>query len=450
MESGAFWHGVFFIYLAVAFTYLLGKRIFNPATGIMGALLLTLAESPFIHSINSASDPGSLAMLLGAVYLMLLFLDTQSPRDLFVSFFLLGLAFVFRWNYVFFAPLFLIYLIGDRRIWAFHLYPSFWILGFLGFLAGIIIQLYTNFIHFGNPLIIGYTQVDYSTTFVFDLLLYLQNTVRVMYRVLFTWSFYAPLLTILGVLAIFVLWKERRRDVLWLFLPWVVLGTLSVIYFGVKPRLLMPIMPPLFLLGGEGAVRAFNALRNSVYFKRYNSKITASVSILMATILFTPMFARTFLRAQGHFQDKVMMQQAFRWAGQQINEETSIITQPIYAAGHNPEWLRLVGAKAWASERYAEREILSLSFPETWNKKEQYWLVINRFWFEGGNLRFENTRAMSQRFDSLKTARHLELKAQFEGKPEPRILKKLNILSFYPVDFLEYRPSFEVWGPPEQ
>jgi len=27
------------------------------------------------------------------------------------------------------------------------------------------------------------------------------------------------------------------------------------------------------------------------------------------------------------------------------------------------------------------------------------------------------------------------------------LLKKLNILTYYPVDFLEYRPEFEVWGP---
>ncbi len=46
-ESAAFWHGVFFVFLAVAFTYLLGKRVFNPATGIIGATLLSLAESPF-------------------------------------------------------------------------------------------------------------------------------------------------------------------------------------------------------------------------------------------------------------------------------------------------------------------------------------------------------------------------------------------------------------------
>ena len=56
---------------------------------------------------------------------------------------------------------------------------------------------------------------------------------------------------------------------------------------------------------------------------------------------------------------------------------------------------------------------------------------------------------MFLRFDSLCTVRDLELKAEFEGEPEPILLKKLNMLSYYPVDFLEYRPSFEVWGPKE-
>jgi hypothetical protein len=449
MESGAFWHGVFFIYLAVAFTYLLGKRIFNPATGIIGALFLTLAESPFIHSINSASDPGSLAMLLGAVYLMLLFLDTQSPRDLFLSFFFLGLAFVFRWNYVFFAPLFLIYLTGDRRIWAFHLYPSFWILGFLGFLAGISIQLYTNATHFGTPFQIGYGQLDYSEQFVFDVLIYVKNIFRVAYRMLFTWDFFSPLLAMFGVMAIIELWKEKRRDVFWLFVPWIILGVLSVIYFGVKPRLLIPIMPPLFLIGAEGIVRVFYMLRKAEGLRNISPKVTVITSLLMLAILFSPMVVRTLLHAHGHFQDKVVMQQAFRWAGDQMDQpETSVITQPYYA-GQNADWLR-AGWDIWASKRYAGHRIRSLAYPETWRNDKNDWIVINRFWFEGGNLRFENTRKMSQRFDSLKTARHLQLKAQFEGKPEPRILKKLNILSFYPIDFLEYRPNFEVWGPPEQ
>ncbi len=448
VESAAFWHGVFFIYLAVAFTYLLGKRILNPATGIIAAIFLSLAESPFIHSINSASDPGSLAMLLGAIYLMLLFLDTQSPRDLFLSFFLLGLAFVFRWNYVFFLPLFVIYLVGDRRIWAFHLYPSFWILGFLGFFAGISIQLVTNFSHFGTPFQIGYGQLNYSEQFVFDFVVYLKNIIRIMYRMLFTWDFFSPLLAMFGVFAILGLWKEKRRDVLWLFMPWVVLGSLSVIYFGVKPRLLMPIMPPMFLIGAEGIVRAFDALRKSLDMHKVSPRVTVVVSVIMVFILFSPMFVRTLLHAHGHYQDKVVMQRAFRWAGRYMQTaDASIITQPYYA-GQNSDWLR-AGWDVWASKRYSGKRIKSLEFPETWRKIGDDWAVINRFWFEGSSVRFENSRQMSDRFDSLCTARKYELKLSFEGEPEPLFLKKLNMLTYYPVDFMEYQSIFEVWGPIE-
>ncbi len=446
-ESGAFWHGVFFIFMAVAFTYLLGKRIFNPATGLIAAILLSLAESPFIHSINSASDPGSLAMLLGATYLMLLFLDTQSPRDLFLSFFMLGLAFVFRWNYVFFLPLFLVYLVGDRRIWAFHLYPSFWLLGFFGFLVGISIQLITNYSHFGNPFQIGYGQLDYSEQFVFSVFVYLKNILRIAYRMLFTWDFFSPLLAMFGVLAIIGLWKERRRDVFWLLMPWVVLGSLSVVYFGVKPRLLMPIMPAMFLIGAEGIVRAFYALRNSLLSSGVSPRVTVVAFVLMGTILFSPMFVRTLLHAHGHFQDKVVMQQAFRWAGDHMaSPEDKIITQPYYA-GQNPDWLR-AGWDVWASKRYSGRKIKSLEFPETWSTGYD-WAVVNRFWFEGTSVRFENSREMAARFDSLCTSRNYELKMSFEAESEPLFLKKLNMLTYYPVDFLEYRPLFEVWGPVE-
>ena len=446
-ESGAFWHGMFFIFLAVAFTYLLGKRIFNPATGIIAAIFVSLAESPFINSINSASDPGSLAMLLGAIYLMLLFLDTQSPRDLFLSFFMLGLAFVFRWNYVFFLPLFIIYLVGDRRIWAFHLYPSFWLLGFFGFLAGISIQLVTNYSHFGNPFQIGYGQLDYSEQFIFNGFVYLKNMVRIMYRMLFTWDFFSPLLAMFGVLAIIGLWKEKRRDVLWLIVPWVILGSLSVVYFGVKPRLLMPIMPAMFLIGAEGIVRAFYSLRKSLLASGVSARISVIAFVLMGIILFSPMFVRTLLHSHGHFQDKVVMQQAFRWAGENMsNPEGRIITQPYYA-GQNPDWLR-AGWDVWASKRYSGRSIKSLEFPETWVSGKD-WAVVNRFWFEGSSVRFENSREMATRFDSLCIARNYEIKKTFEAESEPLLLKKLNMLTYYPVDFLEYRPLFEVWGPVE-
>lgn len=445
-ETAAFWHGVFFISLAVSFTYLLGKRIFNPATGFLAALFLSLAESPFIHSINSASDPGALAMLLGAVYLMLLFLDTQSPRDLFLSFFMFGIAFVFRWNFVFFLPLFIIYLVGDRRIWAFHLYPSFWILGFLGFLGGIAIQLAVNFKQFGNPLVIGYAQLDYSKQFVFDIVEYFKNIIRVIYRMLLTWDFFSPLLAMFGVIAIIGLWKEKRRDVFWLFVPWVVLGAMSVIYFGVKPRLLMPIMPPMFLIGAEGTVRAFYAIRKALNPQKVSPRATVVGFILMGVILFSPMFVRTLLHAHGHFQDKVVMQKAFRWAGENMQDkQANIITQTFYA-GQNPDWLR-AGWDVWASKRYSGRKIRSLKFQDTWKTENQNWMVVNHFWFGGGNLRVEKPNEMLLRFDSLKTARDMELKARFEGKPEPIILKKLNILTYYPIDFLQYQPVFEVWGP---
>jgi hypothetical protein len=445
-ESMAFWHGIFFIFIAVASTYLLGKRLFNPATGVIAAILLAFAESPFIHSVNSASDPGALAMLVTSIYFMHLFLDTQSPKDLFLSFFLLGIAFVFRWNYAFFLPLFIIYLVGDRRIWAFHLYPSFWLLGAFGFFMGIFPQLYINTIQFGNPFQIGYSQLDYSEQFVFNVGVYLKNIFRVVYRILFTWDFFSPLLAMFGVLASISLWKEKRRDIFWLFSTWIVLGTLSVVYFGVKPRLLIPIMPPLFLIGAEGLVRTFTALRTTIVFKDYPRTLIITGFVLMAIVLFSPMFVRTLLHAHGHYEDKVTMQTAFRWAGENnMNPKAKIITQPYYA-GQNADWLR-AGWDVWASKRYSGKKIRSLAFPDTWKKETDNWVVINRFWFEGSNLRVEKSKEIISRFDSLRTARDMEKKAEFHGRGEPVLLKKLNILSYYPVDFLEYKPVFEIWGP---
>jgi hypothetical protein len=229
----------------------------------------------------------------------------------------------------------------------------------------------------------------------------------------------------------------------------IVLGSLSVIYFGVKPRLLMPIMPPLFLLGGEGLVRAYTILRSVPGFQKLPVRASQIAFSLMALILFSPMFARTLLHAHGHFQDKVVMQQAFRWAGSHADKsQAKLITQPYYA-GQNADWLR-AGWDVWASRRYAGCKIRSLQFPETWKTEPRDWVVINTFWFEGGNLRFDNTRTLAARFDSLKTARQLELKKRFEGQPEPLLLKKLNMLTVYPVDFMEYRPEFEIWGPVEE
>ncbi len=141
----------------------------------------------------------------------------------------------------------------------------------------------------------------------------------------------------------------------------------------------------------------------------------------MGTILFSPMFVRTLLHAHGHFQDKVVMQQAFRWAGDHMaGPEDKIITQPYYA-GQNPDWLR-AGWDVWASKRYSGRKIKSLEFPETWSTGYD-WAVVNRFWFEGTSVRFENSREMAARFDSLCTSRNYELKMSFEAESEPLFLK---------------------------
>ncbi len=444
-QSAAFWHGFLTVFMAVAFIYLIGKWLFQPATGIIAALLLAFAESVFLHSVNSASDPGALAMLLGASYFMLLFQDTQAPRDLFLSFFLLGLSFLFRWNYALFLPLFLIFLVGDKRIWAFHLYPRFWILGFAGFVAGVAPQLWFNYQHFGNPLSTAYSQLGYSDQFGFQLGFLLKNILRVAYRVLFTWDFYSPLLAGFGVFGVISLVQERRRDIFWLFVPWIVLGTLSVIYFGVKPRLLMPLMPPFFLLGAEGLVWVFRRLVSSWKGLDRHQVLPPVLFGILALLLFLPMLGRTFLHTHGHFQEKVIMQEAFRWAGRNSLPGTTLITQPMYA-GQNDDWIR-AGWREWASRLYSGREVVSLRYPETWARDPgQNLVVVNRFWFQGENMRFADTDRLAGRFDSLAHHWNLVRLTEFEGGAEPTWLKKLNMLSYYPVDFMVFRPRFESWG----
>lgn len=252
-----------------------------------------------------------------------------------------------------------------------------------------------------------------------------------------------------GVIGGLALWKSRRRDVLWLFLPWVVLGTLSVIYFGVKPRLLMPIMPPMFLLGAFGMVRVYEILQAAWPGPEYLKRFLALGFSLMALVLFLPMMLRGVLYAHGHFQDKLTMQSAFTWAQENTRDGTVIVTQPEYA-GENDDWLR-AGWKIWASSRYAQRETHSLRYPHNWDQRRDSSIVIvNRFWFESENLKYEDTGELGARFDSLRGAWDLEKIKEFEGKTEPLWLKKMNMLSFYPPDFAVFRPRFEIWQPGEQ
>jgi len=138
------------------------------------------------------------------------------------------------------------------------------------------------------------------------------------------------------------------------------------------------------------------------------------------------------------------MQTSFRWVGEQTKPGTTIITQPLYA-GQNDDWLR-AGWETWASRYYARRDMASLGLPEKWGPGNEHWVVINRFWFEGENMRFNDTDELSARFDSLKQAWNLQKVKQFYGQAEPLWLKKLNMLSFYPVDFMVYRPRFEIWS----
>ena len=224
------------------------------------------------------------------------------------------------------------------------------------------------------------------------------------------------------------------------------LGTLSVIYFGVKPRLLMPIMPPLFLLGAYGMVRIYEILKAAWPGPDYMKRFLAIGFSAMALVLFLPMMVRTLLHAHGHFQDKLTMQSAFRWANENTPVGTIIVTQPEYA-GENEDWLR-AGWRIWASSRYADRETRSLRYPENWqDRRDESIVIVNRFWFESENLRYADTDVLGGRFDSLRTAWDLELVAEFDGRMEPMWLKKLNMLSFYPPDFAVFRPRFQVWKP---
>ncbi len=442
-EYASFWHGFLFAYLTVAFIYLIGKRLLDMQTGIIAAVLFSLAESPFLHSINAASDLGAIAMLTGAILFMLRFLDNQSPWQLLLSMFLLGAAIVFRWNYIFFIPLLFIYLVGDKRIWAFTLVPSFWILSALGFLLGIIPQLITNYSHYQNPFILGYSELDISSQFSFSPIIWSLNFIRILYRVLFTWDFYSPLLAFVGLFGIVSLWNKLRRDVFWWFVPWIVLGAGSVVYFGVKPRLLIPIMPPLFLIGGHGVSVVFAVAKKQLRNTKIPPRLALWVLGFFGVLVFLPIFSRTLITAHGHHQEKIQMQKVFRWVGENSDPETLIITQSEYA-GQNHDWQR-AGWDIWASKRYSNRNMASLSHPEYWKENENTLLVINEFWFQGENMRLDDTRETGQRFDSLKVARNMELIQEFVGKSEPLFLKKLNMLSFYPIDFMVYRPRFQVW-----
>lgn len=441
-EAGAFWHGVFFIYIAVAFTYLLGKHLFSPLVGIVGAILLTMAESPFWHSINANSDTAALAVLVAGIYFILLFLDTQSPRDLFAAFFLLALTVVFRWNYIFFMPLYLLYLVGDRRIWAFTLYPKFWFLSGVAFILGLAPQLWVNFHQFGNPFIIGYGQLGYENAFIWSPVSWLLNIVRIAYRVLFTWDFYSPLLAAFSFLGVAFLVRRRRRDVLTLFLPWLVLGSLSIIYSSIKPRLLMPIMPPLFLLGALGIEQLYN------YFPNFDSPRVKRLFLIgygcVIIVLFLPMFSRSYLMSYGNFQDKRVMKQTFEYVHNHTQPNQVVITQPIYSS-QLENWIE-AGWDIWASRYYSKRAVVSLRDPQYWGSDTIRYIVINRFWFDGENTMFDDTDQLSVRFDSLRQVWDLRKVAEFQGAAELLWLKKFNMLSFYPVDFMVFRPRFEVWS----
>jgi len=442
-ESAGFWQGVVFMVAAVSFIYLLGKRLFNPATGILAALLFSFAESPFFYSINAASDIGAIAALCGGTYFLLRFLDTQDPLPLFLAFFLCAFSLVFRWNYVFFIPLFWIFLIGDRRIWAFSLYPSFWLLLGSGILSGLLIQFWANYTHYHTPFLIRYWELGFSKQFVLNPVKLLANLGRIVYRVLLTWDFYSPLLAAFGLLAVALAYHERRRDLLMLLLPWIVLGSLSIVYFAVKPRLLIPLMPPFFMLGAAGLTKTFLKMREELVKRHFSPTPVLAGIFLMGGLLFLPMVARSLLNAYGRYQDKVTMRRTFEWVGKKAADGDYIITQPPYA-GRDVGWQQ-AGWTLWASNYYSGLPTLSLAQPESWREPEHAWLVVNDFWFQAENMQWADTELLRQRSDSLRTAWNLTEQKVFKGRPAPLWLKKLNMLSFYPLDFMRYRPLFRVY-----
>lgn len=135
--------GVLFVLLSVS---VMG-RTFDPVTGILTGILLSVNPSILLYSSVSLSD------MLGAVLPLLslrLLLGEKRARDTFLSGLFLGLAWTTRPVTICFFPLPVIYfafLKKDKKILA---DPKFILISF-GILAGMSPQLWANYVLFKNP-----------------------------------------------------------------------------------------------------------------------------------------------------------------------------------------------------------------------------------------------------------------------------------------------------------
>ena len=257
----------FFMIIAVVFTYLLGKELYNKKVGFISALLLSLAWLPLFYSLRILAHVPAMAIIVMALYLFVKGSKSGDKSKMFFSGLSLGLCYSVRIESI---PIFLSLLlfIAYREklkvIKKRELY--FFLLGFaIPFFSYQIWQL-VKFGSFFHQEILNYELTRKMREPFFG------------YFQMFPHVFTIPTLIFLLIGAAYSFIKIRERENFLLLIIFLVFLVLSSFSPHKEDRYLIPILPISFILTSIGINLVASIIRTSEI-------VRISVSFLIALLL---------------------------------------------------------------------------------------------------------------------------------------------------------------------
>ena len=433
---------------AVLALYALGCRLFSRRTGFIAALLLAFSESYLFNSVNIASDTHALLFILLAAIQIQKINSESNWIPYLLSGMFIGVATLMRYPAgVFFLLPFVLtavkYLNKEKAFSKKNIAGEFrWITVYsIAFLLPLSIQVYLNIEYWNSIFPINYTLVN-EPILTFSIMKYPLNFMRLIYRIVSTSDFYTPggvLILILG----FVNLKKNDATLNFLIIL-AVLGAIPLIGFNVKPRLIIPLLPFIYLIMASGLNHVLKLLDENFFIRIKSILIKRLITVSVVTIIFMPHLVFSFRIAEFNKMESQAAKEAFTWVRDHTPGSSVVITQSPYY-GHFNIW-EATGQDVWAAKYYSERKMFPVfgNIDSILSENSYVFAVINDYWQSAENARMmyskRNIDSVNSMFNNYDLAAVKTIDSEVSY-----LLWKLATLTFHPDVYFIRHHKFTVY-----
>ena len=433
---------VLFSCASILLLFDIGRRLFNPAAGAIAALLLGFAEAFFFVSLNVLSDASALFFQLLAVRFLYGFPEHRAGWTLFAFSALVGAATLIRISNVVLLlfPAFIVLshksrdsILNDyrNRLRPVGLTLATSALGFLIVVSPALLHNLQNWSTLSLP------SPPYSDSaaglFSFDPLHTGANVARIIYRLFLTGDFYAPAGGVALLIGAVALWKGERRNLLTFLALWAGITLIPLLAFYIKPRFLIPLMPPVFLLMATGSLAVSHILLTPLASKPFTGRWHNTLTISIALLIAAPSLAQSFRLAEFSRAESGAMKAAFEWVRDSTTDDTVILTQSPYVGHFNV--YEATGIDIWASAYYSRRHTVSLD--EDWqavlsDTSAPVVIIINKYWTNAPNKLMMHAEENVSAWEQIRDEYSLALRKTISAAKPSKWLWKLTALTMHP------------------